>query len=44
VKKKEAFKTKKGISLNVTSRGVDEEGDVVSEFQFTWTFKLRDKK
>ena len=41
---KEAIETKKGVSLNVTSRGVDEEGDVVSEFEFTWTFKLRDKK
>ncbi len=41
---KEAIETKKGISLNVTSIGIDETGDIVSEFQFVWTFKLREKK
>jgi hypothetical protein len=41
---KEAIETKKGVALNVTSVGVDEEGDVVSEFQFTWTFKVREKR
>ena len=40
----DAISSKKGVSLNVTSKGVDEEGDIVSEFQFTWTFKLREKK
>lgn len=41
---KQAIESKQGVSLNVTSIGKDEEGDVVSEFQFTWTFKLREKK
>jgi len=33
--------TKEGVALVVHSKGVDEEGDVVSEFEFTWTFKAR---
>ena len=41
---KEAISTKEGVLINVKSVGIDEEGDVVSEFQFTWTFKLREKK
>ncbi|GGE97993.1 protein of unknown function [Chishuiella changwenlii] len=41
---KEAISTKEGVLINVKSIGIDEEGDIVSEFQFTWTFKLREKK
>lgn len=41
---KEAISTKEGVLINVKSIGIDEEGDVVSEFHFTWTFKLREKK
>jgi hypothetical protein len=41
---KEAISTKEGVLINVKSVGIDEEGDIVSEFQFTWTFKLREKK
>ncbi|WP_313386715.1 DUF4442 domain-containing protein [Chishuiella sp.] len=36
-----AIETNEGVTLNVISRGVDEAGDLVSEFQFTWTFKVR---
>lgn len=38
---KEAISTKEGVLINVKSIGIDEEGDIVSEFQFTWTFKVR---
>lgn len=41
---KEAISTKEGVLINVKSIGIDEEGDVVSEFHFTWTLKLREKK
>ena len=37
----EAIQTNKGVSLKVNSIGIDEEGDVVSEFEFTWSFKVR---
>lgn len=38
---KEAIETQKGVTFLAKSKGVDEEGDVVSEFEFTWTFKVR---
>lgn len=37
----QAITTGEGVTLLVNSKGVDEEGDVVSEFEFTWTFKAR---
>ncbi|MBF0597252.1 DUF4442 domain-containing protein [Faecalibacter rhinopitheci] len=38
---REAVATKQGVMLTVKSRGVDEQNDIVSEFEFTWTFKVR---
>ena len=38
---KKAIETKEGVTLVVRSKGIDEENDVVSEFEFTWTFKVR---
>jgi len=38
-----AIDTKEGVTLVVKSVGVDEQNDVVSEFEFTWTFKVREK-
>ena len=38
---KKAIKTKEGVTLLVKSQGVDEQNDVVSEFEFTWTFKVK---
>ena len=36
--------TGEGQVIDVTSKGVDEEGDVVAEFVFTWTFKPKGNK
>jgi len=36
-----AIKTKEGETLWMQSIGVDEEGDVVSTFNFEWTIKLK---
>jgi Domain of unknown function (DUF4442) len=36
-----AIKTGKGQAVTVTSIGVDNYGDVVSRFKFTWSFKLK---
>lgn len=33
--------TGEGQTVNIISNGVDSEGDIVSEFQFTWTFKAK---
>ena len=38
---RQAIETGEGVILNVISKGVDESGDLVSEFQFMWTFKVR---
>lgn len=38
---KKAIETKEGVTLIVRSKGIDEENDIVSEFEFTWTFKVR---
>ena len=35
-----AIKTGNGQAVTVTSIGVDNNGDVVSRFKFTWSFKL----
>ena len=35
----ESIKTGEGQTVDVKSVGIDEDGDQVSEFTFTWTFK-----
>ena len=37
----QTLKTGEGQTVNITSIGIDEAGDQVSEFQFTWTFKAK---
>jgi len=37
----QTLKTGEGQTVNITSIGIDEAGDEVSEFQFTWTFKAK---
>jgi hypothetical protein len=36
-----AVETGEGQTVTVTSTGVDNQGDTVSEFRFTWTFKAK---
>jgi acyl-coenzyme A thioesterase PaaI-like protein len=36
-----AISTGKGQLVNIISKGIDSKGDMVSEFQFTWTFKAK---
>lgn len=36
-----AIETKEGQTLQMRSLGVDEKGDQVSEFFFTWSFKVK---
>lgn len=36
-----AIATKQGQTLIMKSVGIDEKGDVVSRFQFTWSFKMK---
>ena len=36
-----AIETGEGQTLTVTSIGVQENGEVVSRFSFTWTFKAK---
>ena len=33
--------TGEGVTINVKSVGLDSDGDIVSEFNFTWTFKVK---
>ncbi len=40
---KHTVETGEGVTVKVKSVGTDEVGDVVSEFYFTWTFKLKTK-
>lgn len=37
-----AIETHEGQTLKLFSRGYDEQGDIVSEFWFLWTFKVKD--
>jgi len=39
----QAIETKEGVTVEVKSIGTDQEGDIVSEFNYTWTFKLKSK-
>ncbi len=36
-----ALSTGEGQTVTIVSKGIDQEGDVVSEFHFTWTFKAK---
>jgi len=36
-----AISTGEGQTVNILSKGIDTEGDIVSEFKFTWTFKAK---
>lgn len=36
-----AISTGEGQTVTIISKGTDTEGDIVSEFQFTWTFKAK---
>jgi acyl-coenzyme A thioesterase PaaI-like protein len=38
---KNAVSTGEGQTVTITSEGIDAQGDKVSKFQFTWTFKAR---
>jgi len=38
---KNAVSTGEGQTVTIVSKGVDKEGDVASEFHFTWTFKAK---
>lgn len=40
---KKTIETGEGETVTITSTGTDEEGDVVSVFHFTWTFKVKSK-
>jgi len=40
----QAVKTKEAQTITIKTNGVDEKGDVVSEFSFNWSIKLRSKK
>lgn len=39
-----AVETNEGQTVTVTSTGVNSNGEVVSEFSFTWTFKTKSAK
>ena len=39
----QAVKTKEAQTITIKTNGVDEKGDVVSEFSFNWSIKLRSK-
>lgn len=38
---KKAIATREGQTILLFSEGFDENGDLVSKFQFTWSFKLK---
>lgn len=38
---KEAIDTKEGVSFQLNSTGVDEAGDEVAKFTFTWSIKVK---
>ena len=40
----ESIKTGQGRTITITSTGTDEQGQVVSVFHFTWTFKPKIKQ
>jgi hypothetical protein len=40
----DAVKTKLPQKISINTKGIDEKGDVVSEFSFEWSIKLRSRK
>jgi hypothetical protein len=40
----DAVVTKEAQTLTILTKGIDQNGDVVSEFTFKWSIKLRSKK
>jgi len=40
---KQAVETNEGHTVTITSTGVDQSGEIVSIFKFTWTFKSKTK-
>ena len=40
---KEAIDTKEGVAFTMQSIGVDEQGDKVATFEFSWSIKLRSR-
>ena len=38
---RQTFETGKSVTCDLTSVGYDSEGDVVSEWSFTWSFRAR---
>ena len=40
----DAVVTKEAQTLTILIKGIDQNGDVVSEFTFKWSIKLRSKK
>jgi hypothetical protein len=37
----EAIETKNSKTLSLISKGIDETGDIVSSFEFVWSFKVK---
>lgn len=37
----ETMRTGLGVTVSVNSTGIDQAGDIVSEFNFVWTFKVK---
>lgn len=40
----QTIRTGKGVTVEAKSTGIDKNGDIVSEFYFTWTFKQTSPK
>ena len=40
----DAVLTKDAQLITINTKGIDENGDVVSDFSFKWSIKLRSKK
>ena len=40
----DAVTTKDAQTITINTKGIDENGDVVSDFSFKWSIKLRSKK
>jgi hypothetical protein len=38
-----SIETGEGVTVNVNSVGIDEDGDEVSRFTYVWTFKVKSK-
>ena len=40
----ETIRTGEGVTVEAKSVGIDKSGDIVSEFTFIWTFKVKQKR